>query len=51
MIKITHKNQGEDFPGSTVVENPPANAGDMVRALVWEDPTCGGASKPVRHNY
>ena len=22
-----------------------------VRALVWEDPTCRGANKPVRHNY
>ena len=21
-----------------------------VRALVWEDPTCHGATKPVRHN-
>ena len=23
----------------------------QVRALVWEDPTCHGATKPVRHNY
>ncbi|KAJ8786029.1 hypothetical protein J1605_006609 [Eschrichtius robustus] len=22
-----------------------------VRALVWEDPTCRGATKPVSHNY
>ena len=22
-----------------------------VRALVWEDPTCCGATKPVRRNY
>ena len=22
-----------------------------VRALVQEDPTCRGATKPVRHNY
>ena len=22
-----------------------------VRALVWEDLTCHGATKPVRHNY
>ena len=22
-----------------------------VRALVWEDPTCRRATKPVRHNY
>ena len=25
--------------------------GTWVQALVWEDPTCCGATKPVRHNY
>ena len=25
--------------------------GTQVQALVWEDPTCGRATKPVRHNY
>ena len=25
--------------------------GTQVRALVWEDPTCRGATKPVRYNY
>ena len=25
--------------------------GIRVRALVREDPTCRGATKPVRHNY
>ena len=25
--------------------------GTRIRALVWEDPTCHGATKPVRHNY
>ena len=25
--------------------------GTRVRALVWEDPTCHRATKPVRHNY
>ena len=25
--------------------------GMQVRALVREDPTCHGATKPVRHNY
>ena len=25
--------------------------GTRVRALVWEDPTCHEATKPVRHNY
>ena len=39
------------FPGGAVLENPPAKAGDRVQALVREDPTCCGASKPVSHNY
>ena len=25
--------------------------GTRVRALVWEDPTCCGATKPMRQNY
>ena len=25
--------------------------GTRVRALVWEDPTCRRATKPVHHNY
>ena len=25
--------------------------GTRVRALVWEDPTCRRATKPVSHNY
>ena len=25
--------------------------GTRVRALVWEDPTCPGVTKPGRHNY
>ena len=25
--------------------------GTRVRDLVWEDPTCCGATKPVHHNY
>ena len=25
--------------------------GTRVRALVWEDPICRGATKPVSHNY
>ena len=46
------KNMGpRGFPGGAVVENPPANAGNAVRALVWEDPTCRGATGPVSHNY
>ena len=29
-----------DFPGGPMVKNLPANAGDWVRSLVWEDSTC-----------
>ena len=25
--------------------------GTRLRSLVWEDPTCHGATKPVCHNY
>ena len=25
--------------------------GTRVRALVWEDPTCRGATRPLSHNY
>ena len=39
------------FPGGAVVKNPPANAGTRVQALVREDLTCRGATKPVHHNY
>ncbi|KAJ8786832.1 hypothetical protein J1605_023359 [Eschrichtius robustus] len=28
-----------------------AAIGTRVRALVWEDPTCHGATRPVSHNY
>ena len=34
-----------DFPGGSVVKNPPANQGTRV----WEDPTCCGATKPAHH--
>ena len=33
------------FPGGLPMQ------GTRVRALVWEDPTCRGAAKPVCHNY
>ena len=54
-----------DFPGGAVVKNLLAGAflvaqwlriclpmqGTRVRALVWEDPTCRGATGPVSHDY
>ena len=46
-------NNGKGFAGGAVVKNPPANAETETRfrALVREDPTCRGATKPVSHNY
>ena len=49
--KIFLKKLLPGFPGGAVVKNPPANAGTWVQALVREDPTCRGATKPMRHNY
>ena len=46
------KTHSEHFPGGSVVENPPANAGDTrVPSLIQKDSTCHGATKPVHHNY
>ena len=42
---------GRDFPGGAVVKNPPANAGDMVQALVRKDPTCRRATKSTIYSY
>ena len=46
-----YKDGNWGFPGGTEVKNPPVNSGDTVQALVREDPTCRGATKPVHHNY
>ncbi|KAJ8793530.1 hypothetical protein J1605_019364 [Eschrichtius robustus] len=62
--KPAHRNEERDFPGGTVIKNQPAGAslvvqwlricllmqGTRLRALVWEDPTCRGATGPVSHN-
>ena len=49
---IMYKNIKSGFPGGAVAKNLPTNAGDtLVRALVREDPTHRGATKPVRPNY
>ena len=34
------------FAGSSVVKNLPANAGDTVQSLIWEDPTWLESTKP-----
>ena len=55
---------GMEFPGYSYLKTPFRASlvaqwlrirlpmqGTRVRALVWEDPTCHGATRPVRHNY
>ena len=49
-MRVTQKKE-RGFPGGAVVKNLPAMQGTRVQALVWEDPTCRGAAKPVCHNY
>ena len=39
-----------DFPGGPMVKSPLPMQGTGVRSLVWENPTCHGATQPV-HNY
>ena len=39
------------FPGGSVVQNPPANAGDTVPLLMQKDPTCCRPTKFVCYNY
>ena len=48
---LSSRNITRDFPGGPVVRNPPAKQVTRVRFLVWEDPTCHGATKPMGHNY
>ena len=38
------------LPWGSVVKRPPADAGDGVRSLVQEDPTCCRAAKSGHHN-
>ena len=45
-IKPQRELQGLDFPGGPVVKSP--MQGTQVRFLLQEDPTCQGATRPVR---
>ena len=52
--KQTHRRRKQtygDFSVGAVVKNPPAMQETWVQAMVWEDPTCRGTTKPVHHNY
>ena len=37
--------------GGAVDKNLPPTQGTQVPSLVWDDPTCFGATKPEHHNY
>ena len=50
-LKSKAKNNHGSFPGGPVVKNSPANAGNMVQSLLWEDTTCPGTTKPMYHDY
>ena len=50
-FKYRQDKQFQDFPGGAVLRICLPMQGTQVRALVQEDPTCHGATKPVRHNY
>ena len=43
VVVRTLKNDSLGFPGGSVVKNPPANTGSLIR----EDPMCLGATKPT----
>ena len=45
------KNMDEDFPGGPAVRIHLPMQGTWVQSLVWEDPICHGATKPLCHNY
>ena len=51
LAKSTRYNNSRDFPSGAVVKNCLLRQGTRVQARVWEDPTCCGATKPMRHNY
>ena len=42
--------QGTSLLAQWLRIRPPVQV-TWVRALVWEDPTCHRATKPVRHSY
>ena len=41
------KSEFQGFSEGSVIKNPPANAGDMVRSLIWE----AEQTKPICHKY
>ena len=50
MLRIIKMNEGASLVAQWLRIHLPMQ-GTRVRALVWEDPTCRRATKPMRHNY
>ena len=50
MLEIKREGSGASLVAQRLRIRLPMQ-GTRVRALVWEDPTCRGATKPVCHNY
>ena len=50
-IMVPIENVAEDFPGGLWLRIYLPMQESWVQSLVWEDPTCHGATKPVCHNY
>ena len=50
-MKYFSENYKNICGASLVVKNLSANAEDSVPSLIWEDPTCGRATKPKSCNY
>ena len=49
-VKIKSTSQGTSLVAQWLRIRLPMQ-GTQVRALVWEDPTCRGATQSVHHNY
>ena len=48
--KLSHRNSLlRGFPGGSVVKNPLPMQETWVQSLIWENPTCHEAAKPVHH--
>ena len=50
-LGLCHRYAMRDFPGGSLVKNPPAKAGTWIRSLVQEDSTRCRAAKLICHNY
>ena len=53
MAALENQNKILNFPGGSVIKNPPASAGDtgLSPGLGRSDFTCHRAAKPMCHNY